>query len=82
MKKNFFFVQIFGGEKLLKFGEKWAVKIFSRPERAKNVSIAFRIVFRILLRVFQTFFVSISKFFGGSFALHACRPNYLVSSAV
>ena len=28
VKKNFFFVQILGGEKLLKFGEKWAVKIF------------------------------------------------------
>ena len=27
-EKNFFFVQILGGEKLLKFGEKWAVKIF------------------------------------------------------
>ena len=26
-KKNFF-VQILGGEKLLKFGEKWAVKNF------------------------------------------------------
>ena len=28
VKKNFFFVQILGGEKLLKFGEKWAVKKF------------------------------------------------------
>ena len=28
VKKNFFFLQIFGGEKLLKFGEKWAVKNF------------------------------------------------------
>ena len=28
VKKNFFFVQILGGEKLLKFGEKWAVKHF------------------------------------------------------
>ena len=29
VKKNFFFfLQILGGEKLLKFGEKWAVKIF------------------------------------------------------
>ena len=28
VKKNFFFVQILGGEKLLKFGEKWAVKNF------------------------------------------------------
>ena len=25
-EKKLFFVQIFGGEKLLKFGEKWAVK--------------------------------------------------------
>ena len=28
VKKNFFFVQILGGEKLLKFGEKWAVNNF------------------------------------------------------
>ena len=27
-EKNFFFVQSLGGEKLLKFGEKWAVKNF------------------------------------------------------
>ena len=27
-KKKLFFVQIFGGEKLLKFGEKWAVRNF------------------------------------------------------
>ena len=27
-KKTFLFVQILGGEKLLKFGEKWAVKNF------------------------------------------------------
>ena len=27
-EKKLFFVQILGGEKLLKFGEKWAVKIF------------------------------------------------------
>ena len=33
VKKNFFLVQILGGEKLLKFGEKWAVKSFWRPER-------------------------------------------------
>ena len=26
VKKKLFFVQILGGEKLLKFGEKWAVK--------------------------------------------------------
>ena len=32
-EKKLFFVQILGGEKLLKFGEKWAVKNFSRPER-------------------------------------------------
>ena len=28
VKKKLFFVQILGGEKLLKFGEKWAVKNF------------------------------------------------------
>ena len=27
-EKKLFFVQILGGEKLLKFGEKWAVKNF------------------------------------------------------
>ena len=27
-EKKLFFVQILGGEKLLQFGEKWAVKIF------------------------------------------------------
>ena len=27
-EKKLFFVQILGGEKLLKFGEKWAVKHF------------------------------------------------------
>ena len=27
-EKELFFVQILGGEKLLKFGEKWAVKNF------------------------------------------------------
>ena len=27
-EKKLFFVQILGGEKLLKFGEKWAVKKF------------------------------------------------------
>ena len=27
-EKKLFFVQILGGEKLLKFGEKWAVKYF------------------------------------------------------
>ena len=28
VKKKLFFVQILGGEKLLKFGEKWTVNIF------------------------------------------------------
>ena len=32
-KKNFFFVQILGGEKLLKFVEKCRWNIFKRPER-------------------------------------------------
>ena len=33
VKKNFFFLQIFGGEKLLKFVEKCRWNIFKRPER-------------------------------------------------
>ena len=61
--KFFFFVQILGGEKLLKFGEKCQWNIFKRPERAKNVSNAFRIVFRILFRVFQTVFRIVLKIF-------------------
>ena len=40
-------------------------KIFSRPERAKNFSIAFRIVFRILFRAFQTVFRIDFKIFRG-----------------
>ena len=33
VKENFFLCKFLGSEKLFKFGEKWAVKIFSRPER-------------------------------------------------
>ena len=33
VKKNFFFVQILGGEKLIKFVEKVPVKYFKWPER-------------------------------------------------
>ena len=37
----------------------------------------FRIVFRILFRVFKPFFVSISNIFGGNSVLQTCRPNQL-----
>ena len=74
VKKKFFFVQILGGEKLLKFGETWAVKIFSRPERGKHFSIAFRIVFRVLFRVFQTVFRVKLKHFRGQFRSAGVPP--------
>ena len=63
VKKKLFFVQILGGEKLLKFVEKSlsAGEIFLSGLRgAKKNSVAFRMVFR---------------FFGGSFVLQTCRPK-------
>ena len=67
-EKKLFFVQILGGEKLLKFGEKWAVEHFLVGLRgARNFSVAFRIVFRMLFRVFQTVFRIDLKVFRGQF---------------
>ena len=52
-EKNFFVVQIFGCEKLLKFVEKCRCNIFKRPEGAKHFSNTFRIVFRIFFSRFS-----------------------------
>ena len=82
VKKNFFC------HKLCKY---WAVKNFqnylksageiflSGLRGAKNISVAFRTVFRIFFRVFQTVFRIDLKFFGGSFVLQTCRPKKLPS---
>ena len=70
----YFFLQILGGEKLLKFGEKCRWKIFSRPERGNNYSVAFRIVFRVLFRVFQTVFRVKLKLFQGQFRSAGVPP--------
>ena len=67
-KKLFFFVQILGGEKLLKLLLKSAGEIFSSGLRgAKHFSNAFRIVFQILFRAFQTVFRIGFKVFRGQF---------------
>ena len=68
-EKKLFFVQILGGEKLLKFGEvKSAGEIFLSGLRgAKNFSNTFRIVFRIFFGVFQTVFRMDLKVFRGQF---------------
>ena len=66
-KKNFFFAQILGGEKLLKFVESAGEIFLSGLRGANNVSVAFRIVFRIFFRVFQTVFRIDWKDFRGQF---------------
>ena len=71
------FVQILGGEKLLKFVESASEIFLSGLRGAKNISVAFRIVYRIFFCVFQTVFRIDVKFFGGSFVLQTCRPKGL-----
>ena len=67
MKKKTFFVQILGGEILLKFVESAGEIFLSGLRGAKIFSNAFRIVFRILFRVFQTVFRIDLNFFRGQF---------------
>ena len=68
VKKTFLLVQILGGEQLLYNLLKSAGDIFlSGLRRAKNVLVAFWIVFRIFFRVFQTVFRIDLKFFRGEF---------------
>ena len=58
-KKKLFFVQILGGEKLLKFVESAGEIFLSGLRGAKTFSNTFRIVFRIFFAFFKSFFVSI-----------------------
>ena len=77
VKKQFFFVfvLILGGEKLLKFLLKSAGEIFLSSLRgAKNISVAFRIVFRIFFRAFQTVFRIDLKVFRGQFRSAVMPP--------
>ena len=67
-EKKLFFVQILGGEKLLKFGEKVPSEMFlGGLKGAKKFSNAFRIVFRILFHIFQTVFRIDLKVYRGQF---------------
>ena len=78
-----YFCANFGGEKLLKFVEKCRWNIFKRPERGYKffgrVSDHFSNPFSPF---FKPFFVSILKFFGGSFVLQTCRPKFYACFAV
>ena len=67
-KKKLFFVQILGGEKLSKFGEKCRWNIFKRPERGLNIfQTRFGSFFGSFFRVFQTVFRIDLKVFRGQF---------------
>ena len=66
-EKKLFFVQILGGEKLLKFVESAGEIFLSGLRGAKNISNTFRIVFRIFIRVCQTVFRIDLKVFRGQF---------------
>ena len=63
MKKKLVFVQILGGEKLLKFVENAGEIFLSGLRGAKTFSNFFRILFR----VFQTVFRIDFKYFRGQF---------------
>ena len=67
MKKKLFFVQILGGEKLLKLVESAGEFFLSSLRGAKHFSNTFRIAFRIFFRVFQTVFRIDLKVFRGQF---------------
>ena len=76
--KHFFFVQILGGEKLLKFVEKCRWNISKRPERGYIFfSNAFWILFRIFFLRFSNSFSYQFKSFSGavSFCRHAALTN-------
>ena len=60
VKKKLFFVQILGGEKLLKFVENCAGEIYLGGLRgAKNVQSRFKSFFGSFFAFFKPFFVSI-----------------------
>ena len=79
VKRKTFFVQILGGEKLLKNLLKSAGELFLSGLRgAKNVSNAFRIVFRISVfaRFSNRFSYRLKSFSGAvSFCRHAALTN-------
>ena len=66
-EKKPFFAQILGGEKLLKFVESAGEIFLSGLRGAKHFSNTFRIVVRILFRLFQTVFRIDLKVFRGQF---------------
>ena len=66
-KLCFVYVQILGGEKLLKFVESAGEIFLSGLRGAKEFSNTFRIVFRVFFRVFQTAFRIDLKVFRGQF---------------
>ena len=70
-EKKLFFVQILGGEKLLKFVESAGEKLLSGLRGAKNVSNTFRIVFPIFFSRFSSPFSCQIKTFSG--AVSFCR---------
>ena len=76
-KRNFFFVQILGGEKLLNFLLKSAGEIFLSGLRgAKYFSNAFRIVFGSFLRFSKCFSCRFKSFAGAvSFCRHAALTS-------
>ena len=67
VKNKLFFVQILGGEKLLKFVEKCRWNILSGLRGAKNFFKHVSDRFRIFFRVFQTVFHVDLKVFRGQF---------------
>ena len=66
-EKKLYFVQILGGEKLLKLLKSAGEIFLSGLRGAKHFPVAFRIVFRILFRFFQTVLRIDLKVFRGQF---------------
>ena len=66
-EKKLFFVQILGGEKLLNLLKSAGEKFLGGLRGAKHFSNAFRIVFQIFFRDFQTVFRIDLKVFRGQF---------------
>ena len=73
-EKIIYFLQILGGEKLLKFVEKSGEKCLVGLRGAKKFSVTFRIVFRVHFRVFQTVFRVKLNIFRGQFRSAGVLP--------
>ena len=73
-ENKLYFAQLLGGEMLLKFVEKCRWMFFSGLRGAKHFSVAFRIVFRILFRGFQTVPRIDLKVFRGQFRSADMQP--------